>query len=107
MLELLTNIGIIAGGLVGLGVIWQKGIRPLYRTLKRVEKVHSYILVELPEWQTKIDHGLKQLYPNGGSSIKDVVDATSRDVSELREMIATHVNNLDLHRRETEHHNLP
>lgn len=78
--DILTWLGLIAGGLIALGVIWTKGLRPLYRFLRRVEDVHQLIIEELPdfmsntrEWQTSADVLLKQLKPNSGSSMFDRV----------------------------------
>lgn len=78
--DALTWLGLIAGGLIALGVIWTKGLRPLYRFLRRVEDVHQLIIEELPafmanttEWQTSADVLLKQLKPNSGSSMFDRV----------------------------------
>lgn len=98
MIELLTNIGIVAGALLGLSVIWTQGIRPVYRAAKKMGEVHNYILVDLPEWQKKVDIGLKQLYPNGGSTILDKVNNTSRSVEEVKQMLEEHLHDRDMHR---------
>lgn len=97
MMELLTNLGIIAGAILALGVIWTQGLRPVYRFLRRMEDMHDYILVELPEWQKKVDYGLKQLYPNGGSTILDKVDRTNTSVEEVKQMLEAHLNDRDMH----------
>lgn len=105
MIELLTNIGIIAGALLGLGVIWSKGVKPLYRAARRMGEVHNYILVELPTWQKSVDTSLKQLYPNSGSSIHDKVTQTNRrveetgiQIEEVRIMLENHLNDRDMHK---------
>ena len=105
MIELLTNIGIIAGAILGLGVIWTQGVKPVYRAARKMGEVHDYILVELPTWQKKVDDGLKQLYPNSGSSIhdkvtctNDKVEETGRKLEEVRAMLESHLNDRDMHR---------
>lgn len=97
MIELLTNVGIVAGAILGLGVIWTQGIKPIYRFLRRMEDMHDYILVELPEWQKKVDMGLKQLYPNGGSTILDKVNQTNVSIEEVKRMLEDHITDRDLH----------
>ena len=98
MIDLLTNIGIIAGAILGLGVIWTSGIKPIYRFSRRMEAMHDYILVDLPAWQNEVDKGLKQLYPNSGSSIHDKVMHTNTSVEEVRTMLEEHLNDRDMHR---------
>lgn len=103
MIEVLTNIGLLAGALLGLSVIWRKGLKPIYRLLKRVEEVHEIIL-EFPEWKDRVDGGLNQLYPNSGSSIHDKVTSTNRIVNEtkkeldgLKALVQTHIDNPSAH----------
>ena len=97
MLELMTNIGIIAGGLLGLGIIWTKAIRPLFRGARKIGEIHDYITVDLPAWQTKVDTGLKQLLPNGGSTILDKVDETNNSVREVKKMLEDHLKDKNAH----------
>lgn len=104
MIDVLTNIGIIAGAVLGLGVIWTSGIKPVYRFLRRMEAMHDYILVELPTWQKEVNVGLKQLYPNSGSSIHDKVMCTNEKVTEtgnelaqVRAMFEAHINDHTVH----------
>lgn len=105
MIELLTNIGIVAGAILGLGVIWTSGIRPIFRAARKLGDVHDYIMVDLPAWQKEVDKGLKQLYPNSGSSIHDKVMCTNekvaetgRKLEEVRHMLEEHLNDRDMHR---------
>lgn len=112
MIELLTNIGIVAGAILGLGVIWTSGIRPIFRAARKLGDVHDYITVDLPAWQKEVDKGLKQLYPNSGSSIHDKVmctntkveetgrkvEETSRSLDAVRAMLEEHLNDRDMHR---------
>ncbi|WP_330242004.1 hypothetical protein [Streptomyces sp. NBC_00525] len=95
--EVFLWLGVVAGGLVSLGVIWTKGVRPLWRFLRRVEAVHELIIDELPafmrdtrEWQAAKDPVLKQLQPNSGSSMFDRVMRTE-------ELLQDHVSNKAIH----------
>lgn len=104
MFDILTNIGIIAGAIIGLGVIWTKGALPLYRFLRKMEQVHDIIL-EFPEWKAHVDLGLKQLSPNGGNSLHDkitvntaCVEHLSEDVTILKEMVEAHLSDTGAHR---------
>lgn len=108
MIDVLTNIGIIAGAVLGLGVIWTSGIKPVYRFLRRMEDMHDYILTDLPAWQKEVNVGLKQLYPNSGSSIHDKVMCTNEKVTEtgaelaeVRSMFEAHINDFNLHSSNT------
>jgi hypothetical protein len=78
----------VSGALVALGVIWTKGVRPLWRFLRRVENVHTLIIEDLPafmqntvEWQANADNVLKQLQPNSGSSMFDRVKRIEQHLS--------------------------
>lgn len=82
-------LGIVAGGLLSLGVIWTKGLRPAWRFLRRIEAVHTLIIDDLPvfmentvEWQANADTVLKQLQPNSGSSMFDRVKRIEEQLKE-------------------------
>lgn len=93
MLEIFTNLGIIAGALLALGAV----LKPLYMMVRRVEQVHNKVMVELPVWQEQVDRGLKELYPNSGSSIHDKVTSTNRKVIELERAVRDHVGDTGSH----------
>lgn len=104
MIHILTLIGLIAGAILGLGIIWTKGIKPIYRVLRKMEQVHDIIL-EFPEWKARVDTGLEQLYPNHGSSIHDKVMATNsavtnlaQNVNALKGLVESHVDDQTIHR---------
>lgn len=101
MLDLLTNLGIVAGGIIALGVIWSKFLKPLYKFGRRVEDIHDYILVELPAWQKKVDVGLTQLYPNHGTSIHDKVMGTNKTLEDVQRMLLEHLNDGSVHSQPT------
>lgn len=93
MLELFTNLGIVAGSILALGAI----LKPLYMMVRRVEQVHTKVMVELPVWQDNVDRGLKQLYPNSGTSIHDKVTNTNREVNNLKRLVQDHLNDSGSH----------
>jgi hypothetical protein len=75
--ELATNLAVIAGVIISLGVIWKKGIVPVFQTLKKLDQMYERV-DSLPEWCQSVDESLKQLHPNGGKSLKDRVEDTHR-----------------------------
>lgn len=96
MFHILTVLGIVAGSLTALGVVWRMGLVPIYRFVRKIEMAHDLVL-EFPIWQTEVNKSLKQLESNGGSSLKDVVHKTRDEVSELKRLMEDHHNNPDLH----------
>lgn len=93
MLEIFTNLGIIAGAILALGAV----LKPLYMMVRRVEQVHNKVVNELPIWQEHVDRHIKELYPNSGSSIKDQVGSTSKDVARLKQLVQEHLNDTGAH----------
>lgn len=93
MLEIFTNLGIVAGAILALGAV----LKPLYMMVRRVEQVHAKVMVELPVWQEHVDRGLKELYPNSGSSIHDKVTNTNRKVNGLEQLVRDHINDTGSH----------
>lgn len=93
MLEIFTNLGIVAGTLLALGAI----LKPLYMMVRRVEQVHTKVMVDLPVWQEHVDRGLKELYPNSGSSIHDKVTNTNREMNSLKRLVQDHLNDTSSH----------
>lgn len=96
MIVLLTNIGVIAGAIIGIGVIWRLLIKPLYKLIRKMEQVHAIIL-EFPDWKHKVDEGLRELHPNGGGSIKDTVNATQTEIVEIRQLVEDHLKDPNAH----------
>lgn len=93
MLEIFTNLGIVAGTILALGAI----LKPLYMMVRRVEQVHNKVMVDLPVWQEHVDKGLKQLYPNSGSSIHDKVTNCNTDILAVKRMLQDHLNDTGAH----------
>lgn len=91
MLDLFVNLGIIAAGIAGLGIIWSQGVKPLYRFFRKLDQVHDYITVDLPKWQDKIDRNMEQLYPNHGTSIHDKVTRTDVTINQIKDMLEGHL----------------
>lgn len=58
-LEVVTWLGIIAGALISLGVIWDKGIKPLYQMIKKMDKIYERVET-LPEWCATVDASLAE-----------------------------------------------
>lgn len=93
MLDFFTNLGIIAGALLAFAAV----LKPLYMMVRRVEQVHNKVMVDLPAWQEHVDRGLKELYPNSGSSIHDKVTNTNKEVNNLKSLVQDHLNDTAAH----------
>jgi hypothetical protein len=87
MLHLFTNLGIVAGAILALGAV----LKPLYMMVRRIDQVHNKVVNELPVWQDHVDRHIKELYPNSGSSIKDQVVNTGKDVRALKRLVQDHI----------------
>jgi hypothetical protein len=61
----------VAAVLTALGVIWKKGIMPIYRFAKTVEKHVSFVE--------------SQMTPNGGSSMRDAIQRIEERVNAIEE----------------------
>lgn len=88
--ELAALLGIIAGCLISGGVIWTKGVKPMWRLFRRIEAVHELVIDKLPVWMESVDVSLKELHPNGGHSLKDTVNQT-------QDLLIEHINNDQIH----------
>src|SRR3954469_24103951 len=97
LIEISTALGIAAGCLVAVGILWSKGIRPVYAFVKKLEEAHDYILVELPQWQTDVDEKIQELCPNGGESVYDKITRTDVGMTEVIATLEAHINDADLH----------
>lgn len=89
--ELATLLGVIAGCLVSISLIWTKGVRPTIKALRRMSEIHD-VIEQLPEWCASVDDTLKELRPNHGYSIKDTVNQTHA-------MLLDHIKDENLHSR--------
>lgn len=103
MIEAMKDIGFIAGAILGVYVIWQKAVMPIFNLLKRVEEVHN-IITDLPEWKDAVDLKLDQLSPNSGNSLYDRVTGTGEtlvlvqgELEELKELVQAHIDNPTAH----------
>lgn len=104
MVEAISFIGVIAGGIVAMGIIWKSGLLPLYKFLRKMDDVHSIIL-EFPTWKDGVDSSLKQLQPNGGGSMKDIVKKSGEDIAELKVAVMDLKTLVEGHVTDTEAHN--
>lgn len=73
--DVVTYLGLVAGGIISLGVIWNKVVKPFFLMLKKIDNMYERVEA-LPEWCATVDESLKQLHPNGGKSLKDRVNQT-------------------------------
>lgn len=97
-LELLPAIVVALGGiaatLTAIGVIWNKAVRPLWRSVRRGEQIWESVNTiepfqeEVREFMEFVRHELSY---NSGSSVKDMTRETNR-------LIQDHTSNTDLHR---------
>ncbi len=95
---ILVIIGIVAGTVTSLAILWNKVIKPAGRSIRRGVEVYD-IISSFPEWQDRVNQGLKELHPNHGSSMKDNLDRLSVDMPILRSMVEEHISNSELHNR--------
>ena len=58
-IDVATHLGIIAGGLVSVGVIWNKGIKPFIQMIKKVNKIYERV-ESFPDWCATVDESLSQ-----------------------------------------------
>lgn len=75
LLEVAALLGAVAGILVSLSVIWQKGVKPVFAFITHIREIHEAV---------------QELLPNSGHSIKD-------DVRITRELLENHINDPHLH----------
>jgi hypothetical protein len=106
-----TALGVVAGALIALGVIW-KFLIGTYKFLRYLDD-SSKIIKDLPDWQTKVNAAMKELHPNSGSSLKDQVtainnkiceterkvDTMGNSLNEIRDMLQSHVDDDQRHSR--------
>ncbi|MGW6738665.1 hypothetical protein [Streptomyces sp. NPDC055013] len=99
--SLLIFIGSLAAALTALGIIWNKLVRPLWRSIRRGEQIWESVntiepfqaevrefMGEMRDFREFVSH---ELAYNSGSSVKDMTRDTKR-------LIEQHVSNPDLHR---------
>jgi PAS domain S-box-containing protein len=70
-------LGYVAGALVALGTIYGYAIKPLIKFLKNFVEVLSKLDESLPVLM-EISHQFK---PNGGNSLRDVIDRIEKDIN--------------------------
>lgn len=83
--ELVLAIGLIAGAVTGLGVIWKRGVKPVLRFIRAT--VHA--ADALDETLPVLREIAEEFKPNHGTSLKDVVERLDRNVHTNAENVAT------------------
>ena len=67
------TIGAVAGIILGLGVIWLKGVKPAWRNGRHVVDTGK-------DFNRKLDWITAQMVENGGSTVKDQITRVETDV---------------------------
>lgn len=81
MITIAAALGIVAGILASLSLIYQKGVKPIIHAVKRTMTVFEKVM-EYDDRLTVIEHNSKQLTNNGGTHLKDAVDRIERSLSD-------------------------
>ncbi len=68
-LPMMTNIGLIAAGLIAVGVIWHKGVRPIMRFIRATVRAADALEEAIPTLREIAD----EFKPNKGRSLVDVI----------------------------------
>ena len=68
-LPMMTNIAWIAAALIGLGVIWAKGVRPIMRFIRATVRAADALEEAIPTLREIAD----EFKPNDGKSLVDVI----------------------------------
>ena len=63
-------LGAVAGSLIAVGVIWRKGLRPAARLIREFVRAADNVTEHWPTLLTIAE----EFKPNGGNSLRDVVD---------------------------------
>lgn len=79
-LSLAATLGIVAGALIALGVIF-KTLFNIYKVFRQLDDA-SQIIKEFPEWQGKVNAAMKELRPNSGTSLKDQITEIDRKLND-------------------------
>lgn len=81
MITFMLNIGYIAGGILGIGIIWRMVVKPLYGFIGKLEQVHEIILT-FPEWRRQVNAK---------------IDTQTKDMGELKKLIEAHISDESAH----------
>lgn len=77
------SLGLVAGILTSLGIIWVKGVKPVVIGVRKIGAVFDKVM-EYDERISEIEQRTRQLTNNGGSHMKDAVERIERKLdSEL------------------------
>lgn len=73
----------VAAIVVALGIIWSKGVVPVYRAVLKLSAMYDTVL--------EIQTHTKELTPNGGSHMKDTVDRIERKLNNTEASLEGHI----------------
>lgn len=59
--DVVSLLGVVAGGIVSISVIWNKGLKPVYRTLRKMDQMYERIEA-LPDWCNSVDEKLRDTH---------------------------------------------
>ncbi len=68
-LPMMTNVALIAAGLIAIGVIWAKGLRPIMRFIRAIVRAADALEEAIPTLREIAD----EFKPNDGRSLVDVI----------------------------------
>lgn len=77
--DVAAKLALIAGVLLSLGVIW-KCVKTFVTRTREIGEICESVRA-LPDWMEKVNTDLKQLHPNGGSSMRD-------ELGQIKELLA-------------------
>ncbi|MDQ0907796.1 putative iron-regulated protein [Streptomyces canus] len=97
MNEVIQWLGLVAGGLASLGVIGLT-VRKTIRFIQKAGNAFDSITalseeIKPGEFRELKDHVMHELSPNSGKSMKDHVNAQTKAVADIREMLESHITN--------------
>ncbi len=75
-LPMMTNIGLIAAGLIAIGVIWHKGVRPIMRFIRATVRAADALEQAVPTLREIAD----EFKPNSGLSLVDVIHRMDNNI---------------------------
>jgi hypothetical protein len=83
--EIAGNLGIIVAILVGIGLIWAKGVRPMFKFVAATVRAADALEEAVPV----LKEIAEEFKPNHGTSLKDTVNRMDRNIKTNSENAAT------------------
>lgn len=72
-MNIVAWLGMAAGAIASVGIIYRQGVRPVFRWAQRLEKTMTFVE--------------QQMLPNGGSSLRDSVNRIEARLTLVEEHI--------------------